>query len=208
MRCMGPMSTFSSLPHKKFDLLGSADPRKVNFSMQGVFSNHFMYQGAHGATSAVTGQYDVVTEADVKSVPEGFSGEINAEFEVHGDNETDKLWMIRDSSKLICKILDNFKAKSGTQPAREVSTSQRRVNLEDYGLRSDIEWHDAVMSVDYYGKELLGKPKINMKSGGDMYLASHEGDLVESYMHKIKEEVPEVPDRILLTGIVTLYVTD
>lgn len=200
LRGAGPISAFSTVPQKK------SSPSKSNayqkpFSVDGLFASSFEYKGSiHGATSAMTGQYAVVTEDDVKSVPEGFAGEVNAEFEAHGNEDTQKHWMIRDSSKLVCRLLDSFKAQRGSQRPAEVSTSQRRINLDDYGMRSDIEWHDAVISVEHYGKELLGKPKINFKAGGEMYMDRPTGDLVNDYMYKIKEEVPEIPDRILLTG--------
>ncbi len=102
-----------------------------------MFASTFLHAGGmHASTTASTGQYVQVTNADMQKIPEGMSGEIADEFEVNSFEGEEKYWMIRDSSKLCCQILDEFKAKKNSYRPPNEPTALRRLNVEDYGMKS------------------------------------------------------------------------
>lgn len=155
--------------------------------------------GPHALTSAPTGSYVPVSDEDVRRVPEGFAGELDHEFLFVGLDKP-KHWMIRDSGKLICNLLDEYKMSkldNLSNYSRHVST---KLNVEFEGLTNRSEWHDAVINVQYYGDNLLERSKKSLKASGDRYIKYEGDDIVSDYLGSLKEKVPETPTRIMLTG--------
>jgi hypothetical protein len=81
-------------------------------------------------------------------MPEGLAGEMDTEFEFSGR----QTWMIRDPSKLLCRILDEFRGGAGV-PALSV---HKKVVLPH--LTDRPEWKNSSLSVKWFGQELMPPP--------------------------------------------------
>lgn len=157
-------------------------------------------EGPHALTSAPTGSYVAVTDEDVKRVPEGFAGELEHEFLFVGLDKP-KYWMIRDAGKLVCNLLDEYKMSKLddlSNYSRHPPMKLRNVQFE--GLTDRPDWHDSVMNVQHYGDNLMSIPKKSLKASGNRQLEYEGPDMVTEYMQGIKENVPELPTRIMLAG--------
>ena len=86
--------------------------------------------------------------------PEGLAGEMDAEFEFSGR----KSWMVRDSSKLLCRILDEFASK-GKQGAKQAQQPAVHKGVVVPSLTDRPEWVNSSMRVQYFGQELLPQPQ-------------------------------------------------
>jgi hypothetical protein len=191
--------SFSTAPQREVFPWRKNQKQDDDFTIAKFFPDQFdRSAGAHTATHGATGTYVTLSEDDVKLVPEGFAGEVGPEFELAWDEQ--KRWMIRDAGKLCCQLLDNYKAsKTNTQLTHQ---REETGTVALPGLTDRPEWHDAVMGVEYYGKELRSKPKISFKASGSMALERQHGDTTEVCMRKIRETVAGTPDKILLTGTI------
>ena len=165
-----------------------------------LFDEEFDYPPSKDSlTSYMTGAYVDLTEEDLKRLPEGFGGDMKKEFDMASEGE--KRWMIRDSGKFCCRYLDYYKAtKSGqsmTIDNKKDEVYNKKIIYE--GLTDRPEWIDSMMGVEYYNKQLLGKPKNSLKASGCRSVEHFDGDLVKNYLEVIQES-ELAPDRILLTG--------
>lgn len=116
-----------------------------------------------------------------KFVPEGLGGEIDDEFKFAHK----KMWMIRDTTKIICRILDDHKNKTDT-----ISSS----SLEPQGFSpvqfcGKPEWDSAKLQISVNGKNLL---KESDK------VSSTNFNLADSCFKTLKSE--GIPNKIMLTG--------
>eukprot|EP00428_Durinskia_dybowskii_P066013 CAMPEP_0170364790 /NCGR_PEP_ID=MMETSP0117_2-20130122/5564_1 /TAXON_ID=400756 /ORGANISM="Durinskia baltica, Strain CSIRO CS-38" /LENGTH=700 /DNA_ID=CAMNT_0010619319 /DNA_START=113 /DNA_END=2215 /DNA_ORIENTATION=+ len=167
-----------------------------SFNISGTYSNHFDHKVVnHSFTHGPTGSYITLSESDARLIPEGFAGEAKEEFQVAKDKQ--KRWMIRDAAKLCCRLIDQYKFEKTGEEIHAVNLNTKKVEFP--GLTNRPEWHDSVMSVEHFGKELTGKPKISFKASGKMHIDQPEENIVDLSMAKIKETGHKV-DRILLAG--------
>ena len=147
------------------------DIRKVNrneelhyesrFSIKEYFDNFELDNFDH-IPYAPTGSYMTLNDDDISTYfPEGLAGELNEEFEMTNE----KKWMIRDPTKLVCRLIDNFEYyKKITNHERNDKIIQSNRIIIPTLTDNLKEWNDAVISVKHYGEELLNKQKISLKS--------------------------------------------
>ena len=152
--------------------------------------------------------------------PEGLAGEMEAEFEFSGRQS----WMVRDSSKLLCRILDEFKAKSagggGGGGGASGPVIHKAITLPS--LTDRPEWVGSTMRVQYFGKDLLSPPqetiampkskktkRTAMSNSGvknpkqaDLSVVSGEGSTVDACLAKLKAAsgTDIMPGKIMLVG--------
>lgn len=156
----------------------------------------------------MTGSYVLVSDEELALLPEGLAGEMTEEFQMPVLDER-KRWMIRDSGKLLCQLLDQHK---------EPTAGSKKANRHKYdhvefpGLTDRPEWIDAVMRVDCYGETVLDVPKNSKKASGVRSVAPiGETDVVSIVMNGIADVAPRVsegalPKQVLLTGECLLMV--
>ena len=133
--------------------------------------------------------------------------------------------MIRDSSKLICRIIEEFE-NAGKRARGDTEFQPNRQGLaipvEIPGLTDRNEWPDATLKAFYYGAE-LNKGFIRKSFTSDdkvvsssqrnyeasdvsapastmMYTVRGEGSPVEEFIKTMQADGKKIPQRILLTG--------
>jgi hypothetical protein len=168
------------------------EERKV-FSTTDLFENVFATQNSNNLMQGREGAvYDVSEQDLAKYFPEGLAGEM--------DDENDLIegasWMIRDSSKLLIRLLDEFVATKGeklgalTIPKSIVST----VCIPT--LTDRPEWEKSVISVKHFGKELT----IPAETLSDNVTVAGEGSLVDNCINNLRQLTPDFPKNIMITG--------
>lgn len=173
-------------------------------SVTDLHTSKFSYKGSQSSalTSAPTATYVTVTDEDFKRIPEGFCGELDTEFHfVFGD---ERKWMVRDSTKVVCRMLDNFKHRKLDQIGGDgpIHTSSR-VDVNYTGLTDRPEWHDSVMNIECFGHSLLSLPKNSVKASGSRNIEYKGSDLVADYMESINEIVAKdetIPEKVMIAG--------
>jgi hypothetical protein len=173
-----------------------------NFSIKPSSSS--LYEIAEG------GYMEIDSEMVKKFFPEGLAGETADEFAL----SRKEAWMVRESSKLLCRIIDDFqpvKGKPDSPNSDNINSVESRISIP--GLTDRNELHGSSHSLKYYGHELIEKKFVNSRSnsGEDVNLKVTSG--IESFADKtlnaIKAHIPRhsvekpksgVPDKIMLTG--------
>ena len=153
--------------------------------------------------------------------------------------------MIRDSTKLICRIVEEFE-NAGKRRRGDTDFQPNRqglaIPIDLPGLTDREEWPDATLRAFYYGAELnKGFEKtyfttddssddvdeVSEKGEGSetpevtqegeegeessdpaatvMYSVRGEGSLVEEYIKTMQADGKKIPERIMLTGTITLH---
>lgn len=144
-----------------------------------------------------------------KYFPEGLAGEAMTEFELAHS----KSWMVRDSTKILCRILDEFVVKNASKytsvtPVRIEggSLSSSRVNLAGYTDRPAMR--SSIVQAQAYGTELLNTYSPLGKLRGAPPQIDSQANNLNQYMAKITEaHGGSVPTRVLLTGTGNLNFT-
>eukprot|EP01032_Pedospumella_encystans_P007921 gene7921-9440_t len=155
--------------------------------------------GPHALTSAPTGTYVPVSDEDVQRVPEGFAGELDHEFLFVGQDKP-KHWMIRDSGKLLCNLLDEYKMSKLDDLSNYTRHPSTSLKVEFEGLTDRLEWHDTEIVVQHYGDSVLPGFKKSLKASGVRNILEERPNITEDLLGAIKEKVPQTPTRIMLAG--------
>lgn len=166
--------------------------------IKGFHPAHFASSDVSNLYNMRSGSYFKVTESDVKKyLPEGFCKSLKKEF----DHTKQSMWMIRDTSKLVCRILDESEKKFKKS---EVSQS---ANSTEVGLHSVIElprytdrqeWESAKLKCLVYGEVLNSSSGDSKQEKRQFEISKGEGSLVDSIVSKLKKN--GIPDKILLSG--------
>ena len=148
------------------------------------------------------GGYVLLSDDEIhRYMPEGLMGESNSEFEY-----TDiKAWMIRDSTKMLCRLIEEHeKGKDHfIAPRQEGDAEKCGVALSDHlsGLTDRPERSDALLQVYRRGALISGKSR---PSRGNYNIMCGEGSLVEDVMDHLRKgdkwNEPDLPSKILVTG--------
>ena len=123
--------------------------------------------------------------------------------------------MIRDSTKLLCRIIEEFENAGKRSRGDTDFTPQRRglsTPIVLAGLTDRNEWPDATLKAFYYGAELNKGFKrqdfIDEAGSGEkgeeksvMVTISGEGSPVEEFIKSLQSEGRSLPNRIMLTGM-------
>ncbi len=150
---------------------------------------------------AQEGAYMDIDKLDIeKYFPEGFAGEANQEFEFSGRHS----WMIRDISKVVCNLIDEYEIslkKNKGQSVDSIRESKNRISLHKpvviKGLTDKTEWNDSNIRIRSNGKDLLTTSDASNK--GDFKIACGEGSIVNKFSDEINK-LDKFPDKILISG--------
>jgi hypothetical protein len=167
--------------------------------IKGFHPTHFASSDASSLYDMRSGSYFKVTESDVKKyLPEDFCKSLKKEF----DHTKQTMWMIRDSSKLVCRILDESEKKF-----KKSEGSSQSANNTKVGLHSVIElprytdrqeWESAKLKCSVYGEILNSSSGDSKQEKRQFEVSKGEGSLVDSIVSKLKKN--DMPDKILLSG--------
>lgn len=139
------------------------------------------------------GGYIELDPNDIKKyMPEGLAGDAADEFEFSGQ----KCWMIRNSSKVLCRLLDSFVNDL------ELHKINKNVvpKVSVVGLTDRPEWTLAMSSVTHYGKELLQQ----MAETG-LEVTQGEGSVVDDALPAFTSAVKLGSKNIMITGACALF---
>ena len=127
------------------------------------------------------GEYVTLNSAELdKYLPEGLSGDSNEEFQFSGQ----KSWMVRNSGKLLCRIIDEFN-NTDTRSKNHVNISTRgKLNIN--GLTDKPEWNNCSLNVKSNG--------LNVSSDLD----NQRTDTIVSNIKKVNTK--NIPSTILISG--------
>jgi hypothetical protein len=172
-----------------------------------TFKKHFLTGSAANIHHVKEGGYMELDEADIKKYfPDGFIGDIEKEFE-YSEN---KAWMIRDSTKLLCRIIEEFDEAKSRTDGKPIDESNREATLKQTvslrpqvaGLTDRPPRKDESMKVYMYGKQINQEARPNI---GNFDIIAGQGSLVEDCVEKIKigdsYHGPKFPKQIMVTGI-------
>ena len=169
------------------------------------------------------GYVDLDPKDVAKTIPEGLAGEMNDEF----DFSSRSSWMVRDTAKLLIRILEEYETTKKTMKNDKLLPRSFSSRIQLHGLTDRPEWSDAKMQLHYYGTELQCSARTssssssgssrgngtepshsdselvggsNNNSSEDMVVVRGEGSVVESYMQSLLAEGRKLPTKIVLTG--------
>jgi len=102
-------------------------------------------------------------------LPEGLAGDMEDEFAM----TRNRSWMIRDVSRVMCAVLDDFPAKNGKERSDRIIPSLPNIsepagwndlwhNKAFPGYSDRPEWRGALTSVQVYGTEIMPGPKADL----------------------------------------------
>ena len=154
------------------------------------------------------GYVDISNDTISKNFPEGLAGEMNDEFEFSGT----KTWMIRDSTKVLCKLIDEYdqlknrtssvdNAESLTMVNSNNKPSAVQSNISLNGLTDRDPWRNTIMQAQYYGEEVIERVEAFKKLRGKPPVQEFRGNLISKHIDKIKQvHKGEIPTKILIAG--------
>jgi len=173
-------NTFFSTLNVKPSLEATEDqPIGDGFVIKQLHQSVFSSSDNENYLNVRSGSYvEVSPEILGKYIPEGLSSDIKDEFKFAHKN----MWMVRDSSKFVCKIIDHFgeKLKGGVKIEKNVSEITQCSVPAQFSNRP--EWDNAQLACSIFGKE-IGK--------------EHKDD-VDKYFKSLKEK--DIPNKVMLTG--------
>lgn len=179
-------------------------PQPTDYQLHGhreyVFENHFL-STSKGIHQIRQGGYVPVPDEDIATyLPGTLMGEVKEEFEF---SET-KAWMIRDPTKLLCRIIEEYEVnKSTVGPLCSDIGDEHGVVLRAHlpGLTDRPERNDAIMKVYRRGQLISGS---SHPTHGNYEINSGVGSLVENTLDEIKRGDKlgnaSLPTQILVTG--------
>lgn len=153
------------------------------------------------------GYVDISNDTISKCFPEGLAGEMSDEFEFSGT----KTWMIRDSTKVLCRLIDEYdqlknrKSVTDTEPLTMVNSNNKsstvQSNISLNGLTDRDPWRNTIMQAQYYGEEVIERVEAFKKLRGKPPVQEFRGNLINKHIDKIKQvHKGEVPTKILIAG--------
>lgn len=185
------------LPMLDSDPLGSIqiptpqnDEPKPGYDFKSHF--HFKKKDAMSEYIAQEGGYVDLNEDELKILfPEGLAGDANEEFE----DTSRTAWMIRDSGKLLCRLLDEYSAMKSNTPVFTKTSVQTPVKVPQ--LTDRPEWAKSQIRVKRFGRDL--SRVVPMNDVG-MRITNGPGSMVDEFMKQIKDKKFAFPTKIMLTG--------
>ena len=145
------------------------------------------------------GGYTDITRSEIAEyLPEGFAGDTAAEFTFSGRST----WMIRDVSKLLLGLLQQFERTTNVRSSESTESRQRARFSDDaevQGLTDRPERLDAIMRVQLRGTDLVNTiPSENPKRQA-LRVVKDNGSVVDKCLDAITAD-GGFPSKILLTG--------
>jgi hypothetical protein len=189
---------FSSVPlidTDDFNYEEVTDSQEVRkeFSTTDLFENVFAMQKSNNLFQGREGAVYDVSEQDLKKYfPEGLAGEM--------DDENDLIegasWMIRDSSKLLIRLIDEFIATKGEKLGALTIPKSIVSAVSIPTLTDRPEWDKSVISIKHFGKELTSPAEASL----DNVTVAGEGSLVDSCINNLRQLTLDFPKNVIITG--------
>ena len=185
------------LPVLDSDPLGSVQvskPQSEEPKLGYDFKSHFHFKKKDAMSEFIVqeGGYIDLNEEELKSFfPEGLAGEANEEFEYSSRTA----WMIRDSGKLLCRLLDEYSALKSNTPVFSKTSVQTPVKLPQ--LTDRPEWAKSQIRVKRFGRDLSRAIPINDVG---MRITNGPGSIVDEFIKQIKDPKFAFPAKIMLSG--------
>ncbi len=208
---------------------GSAqDPR---FYEKYTFEKDFMMSSPKSMYTVPEGGFVAVDAAELERyLPEGMSSKAEEGLNVgvtgtgaasqKGQQQAERrVWMVRESSKMLCRLVDEYDVHlQGRSEAIKAASSvrvseiahQRRVHVPQ--LTDREEWADNVLKVTRYGADLVNA-SVEPLQGKTNYVRVHQKedcavdsavDGIRAAMRAESERFPDreisFPDKVMLTG--------
>lgn len=158
-----------------------------SFSIGQLYNHHFFADKVKSVYDVAPGGYVSCDEKElIKYLPEGLAGEIEKDFELTNKKE----WMIRESTKVICTILDEFQSKSKAKKDSFITT------MSVPNLTDRAEFPDAFLRIKSFNNDLLPLNPANSPTFPVSGPKSSAGTVAEYF----KEKNGEMPDKIMIGG--------
>eukprot|EP01041_Mallomonas_annulata_P005500 gene5500-11078_t len=141
---------FSALPSTNENAFDVSSEQHASYKFESFFRAPDSLKG--NINLIPEGSYIDVAPGDIdKYFPEGLAGDALKEFEFTGH----KMWMVRDVSKLLCGLIDEFQTGTDIKEVdrSETITKSFRLPIEVEGLTNRPEWKVASMNLKYYGRD-------------------------------------------------------
>lgn len=139
------------------------------------------------------GEYIEVSNDEIaKYLPEGLAGETKDEFDLTRQNQ----WMVRSSSKIMCRLLDRF-AEISAGKVRQTLPKNVNAKVVVSGLTDKSEWDAALPSIQTYSKEIMNYQNT-LES--DIETSQGEGSVVEETLAACEEVLTSPSRSIMLMG--------
>lgn len=182
-------------PPTEFELYGHASlSHKNNFVVSDKESIHSVKEGG----------YVELDDSEMKKyLPDCITGEVLQEFEFSERNA----WMVRDSTKLLCRLIEEFEYihPKGAKTRDEDSSMQpQTVSPRPHlpGLTDRPERSDSVLQVYLHGNKISDEKRGSI---GNYEITSGQGSLVENSVENILKgdefNGPIFPRQIMVTGV-------
>lgn len=173
----------------------TAQLRETEFDTTALYQNTFSSPGKN-IYDVRTGAYIPVQQTDLDLLPEGLAGEALEDFTF----VSKPTWMIRDSTKLVCRMLDDFVERKESTTYTVPKGIARNVYFPE--LTDRPEWDKCKMFVSSHGEKLhegysQDPMALTVPTMG-------EGSFVEHVMDKLKSSGKDMPSKIILTGMSSL----
>lgn len=169
------------------------NPLKVDFQDQFEipFIDNFDYCDAKSVYEVPPGGFmDVNIDELDTLIPEGLSGEIEHQFSA----ALRSAWMIREPTKILCRIIDEFQ---GSQVDANTQHFAMKYNYE--GLTNRPEWDDSKLKVFCNGVEV--KRPEDKFIDEQTFVFGGESSPMEGYISGIKDKnKSELPKKVVLSG--------
>ena len=111
--------------------------------------------------------------------------------------------MIRDSRKLLCRLIEEVEPKlkkSGKSSTKSSSTIGLHSVINIPRLTDRPEWENSQLECSYFGKDIINKQNVNSKkTKGEFEVTKGEESVLEKSIKQINEK-GGVPNKIILTG--------
>ena len=133
-----------------------------------------------------------------KYLPEGLSGELDDEFDFSDRKE----WMIRDSTKLLCRLVEEFENSKSVDTHFHSPNKSLHSSIFVPGLSDRPEWNDSHLRVKYYGAEINRPVKNTFKAPAALAVVSGQDSVVEDCIVKLRDvsKSQPMPTKVMLTG--------
>jgi len=153
----------------------------------------FFAGDAKSIYSIQEGGYVDINMAEIKKIlPEGLAGDAMEEFKFSGRTS----WMIRDTGKLLCRLIDDYHKERQSLISGE-SVKSFSLSPTVPGLTDRAEWANSIMRVRSYGVDMFDRT-IDRRPNG-LSILDGEGSVIQECSMNIKKHGS--PQKILLTGI-------
>lgn len=141
--------------------------------------------------------------------PDGLAGEAATDQEFLNGNS----WMIRDSTKFMCKLLLRFEALKNGKTANASDNKQVFSTIELPGLTNRSEWSSAKLSIRQFGKEKFQTyaNTANTSSANvavDSPIEQNDEALDNCLRELSTTDLETFPKKIMLTGTNIVTTTD